>query len=219
MKPTRSCRRILLNQLIKSYFDEFSGRTLDVGGVRNTKRIDVDLSSIGDYTILNSNPEAKPDLLLDANDLSSISQKPYNTILSFEVIEYLNDPSDFLRSLYDLLQPKGKMYISLPLHHTIHGDFEFDQWRMTEAGLKNVFKEKNISKYEIIPMGGIFSVIYDLIFAHLIFNSLKPLFLSKIFLRVMIKCQSLILKMDKVCLKNSRKLITTGYFIRIEKNG
>lgn len=218
MKHTRSCRRILLNEIIKFYFGEFSGKTLDVGGVRNTKKIDADLLSINDYTILNNNPAAKPDLVIDANDLSPIPKKSYDTILSFEVTEYLNTPSTFLKSLYDLLRPNGKMYISLPLHHSIHGDFELDQWRITEAGLKNIFKTQNISKYEIIPMGGPLTVIYDFIFAHLTFNTATPTIFSKISLKLLINLQRLVLHLDKAFLKNSKKLITTGYFIRVEKN-
>lgn len=220
MKKIRSCRRILLNRMLEANKSDIHGNVLDIGGIRNNKKIDLkfeSLPNIKSYKILNFAKEASPDFQVDINNLDSFKEQKYNTIISTELIEYLDDPKKFILQCLDMLEPQGILHLTLPLHHSIHGDHHLDKWRITQSGILYILNQKKNISYEITPMGGLLCVIYDFIHADISFNKKSPSIVSKIFFKTLQIFQPLIIIVDSILSKKTKYFITTGYYLKVVK--
>jgi len=65
----------------------------------------------------------------DLNDSFLVSAK---TITSFEVIEHLQNPLLYLRSIYNSLQPGGVLYLTTPVKWVFKGRYHFHEFTKEE---------------------------------------------------------------------------------------
>jgi 2-polyprenyl-3-methyl-5-hydroxy-6-metoxy-1,4-benzoquinol methylase len=67
------------------------------------------------FTGMDILPSSNADVVGDINEWKSIGlkEKSYDAIIAFEVIEH----GDFYKSMYDLLKPGGKVYVTTPMPH------------------------------------------------------------------------------------------------------
>ena len=157
-----SFRRQKINKLILKNIKLIKGDVLDIGGTNNSKKI---LNSIllkeTNINILNKNKKYKPDILADFDHYNNFTKK-YDTILSFELLEYLENPEDFFSNVYKLLKTKGYIILSIPFLNPIHGD-KLDNYRITKKKLIEIIKKEKFTIIKFQNVGSVGTVINDLI--------------------------------------------------------
>jgi len=94
--------------------------------------------------------------------LANIPRKDYayDSVLSTEVLEHVEDPQKVIDEFYRILKKGGKLFLTTPqswrIHQAPHNYFYF-----TYYGLKSLLKKAGFSKYKITPMGGYFWFLAD----------------------------------------------------------
>lgn len=92
---------------------------------------------------LDIDPCANPTFVADiTHDLSFIGQT-YDAIVCCEILEHVTNPFKAVKNLTKILQPGGKLYISVPYQFRIHGPLP-DCWRISEFGLRALADESNL---------------------------------------------------------------------------
>ena len=132
----------------------FIDEVLDIGGTNKTKTILKSfLTNKTNIKILNKNKNYQADILADFDNYNNFKKK-YDTLVSFELLEYLEYPKDFFNKAYKLLKPKGHMILSIPFLNPIHGD-KLDNYRITKKKLIEIIKKE---KFKIIKFHNVGSV-------------------------------------------------------------
>ena len=139
------------SSLRRYYIDEFFSRhaaelpagsvVLDVGGTRDRKRGQFD---IGQYPVravyVNLSPEKRPDVQGDAARLP-LADGRFDVVICAELLEHVPDVMAVLREAHRVLKPGGRLLLSAPFLHQIHGDpqdfarYTDTFWRQALAGL------------------------------------------------------------------------------------
>ncbi|MCK4738571.1 MAG: class I SAM-dependent methyltransferase [Deltaproteobacteria bacterium] len=97
--------------------------------------------------------------------LANLLQLPFedntfDAVLCTQVLEHINLPGDFVKELYRILKPGGKLYLSAPQgfkeHQTPH-----DYFRYTSFGLRFLFEEAGFKVEYVKPFGGFFFFLGD----------------------------------------------------------
>jgi SAM-dependent methyltransferase len=211
-------RREHLDKQLKKHLALMTGHVLDVGGRRNKKRglFRPPLEQVIDWKYANPDPLAEPDFLAPAEKLP-VPDKSVDLVVMTEVLEYVSEPKAAVSEIYRVLKAGGSALISMPLHSPVHGDWQFDQRRLTRRGLEILLADCGFKAVAIAPMGGMGAVYFDLAeaatgYGHPSAGSLavkitrKLLFLAVPFFRFL----------DWFCL-GSVEYVTTGYFVVAKK--
>ena len=157
-----SFRRQKINRLILMNIKFINGKVLDIGGTNNTKTILKSfLTNKTNIKILNKNKNFQADILADFDYYNNFKKK-YDTLLSFELLEYLEYPKDFFNKAYKLLKPKGHMILSIPFLNPIHGD-KLDNYRITKKKLIEIIKKEKFKIIKFHNVGSVGTVINDII--------------------------------------------------------
>lgn len=72
----------------------------------------------------------------------------FNTIVSTETLEHVDNPWFAMERMYRLLASQGIMLITVPFMWPIH-DYPDDYWRMTSSGLTKLFAEVGMKPIEV----------------------------------------------------------------------
>ncbi len=208
-----SFRRQNINNLIFMSTKFIGGEVLDIGGTNNTKNI---LKSIllnkTNIKILNKNKKNKPDILADF-DKYNYFKKKYDTLLSFELLEYLEFPKDFFNKAYKLLKPKGYLILSVPFLNPIHGD-KLDNYRITKKKLIEIIKKEKFKIIKFQNVGSVGTVIHDVLRASSGYASKSKN--SKISIYLLFIFKWFFKLLDNLTLYQS-EFINSGYFIILRK--
>jgi SAM-dependent methyltransferase len=195
-----SCRRTYLDKYLNQIKGTLIGRVLDVGGRRVARRgtflPDEELAET--WVILNPDVHSDPDIVGGLPNLPFFDSE-FDNILCTEVLEYIDSPEVAIREMARVLSSHGNLYLSVPFLHMLHGDSNSDFIRFTHSYLQKIMLN-NFHEVKIYAMGGMLSVIYDLIWYHL----RKYRLLRHIF-RPIGLC---IVKNEK-----SSNAVTTGFFV------
>ena len=98
-----------------------------------------------------------------------------------------------------ILKNDGTIILTVPFIHPLHGDAEADKFRFTFSFI-NQFFDVNFNNCKVIPMGGLYAAVYDLIYIY--YN-------KKIIAWLLLLPLALIVKLfDRSNIQN-----TTGFFI------
>ena len=86
----------------------------------------------------------------------------YEAVLSTEVLEHVEYPQKAINEFYRILKKGGKLFLTTPqawrIHQAPHNYFYF-----THYGLQSLLKNAGFTKYNIVPMGGYFWFLADVI--------------------------------------------------------
>lgn len=207
-----SMRRAYLDVSLMHHSHHFEGRVLDLGGKKKGRRGEFEppFDRVNDWVYLNSDEASNPDILATVPPIPC-DDESFDLVLSTEVMEYLVDPTAFLKEAARVLKPKGKIILSVPFLHLLHKDYEHDYWRFTETSLKALL-EKDFDSLFFERQGGLLAVFYDLYRGyHASSASYPPPLRTRVLLKILRGFGPLCFKIDKYMFKN-RFFINTGFF-------
>jgi len=143
--------------------ERFYGKVLDIGGKKENKRgsFRPPLNSIKSWKYLNIDRNTNPDFCCNADSVP-VKDCSFDIVLMCEIIEHLEKPIDAIIESRRILKQKGKLILSIPFLYAIHGDPN-DYQRWTPSKIKMELQKNGFDNINILPMGGLFAVIYDLI--------------------------------------------------------
>lgn len=159
-----SYTRVQLNDWLKS-ISISSKRVLEVGASLNPVIKKVNKWDVKEYKTLDNNIEVdcKPDFFVDLNllhfsdkngwgrSVQKVLQYKPNVLFCLEVMEYIYKPETVLKFFYEVLAPKGTLYISFHSIYPIHQPYKFDSLRYTKWGIVHLLEEVGFTKWEITP--------------------------------------------------------------------
>ncbi len=139
------------------------GKVLDIGGKKKHKRGTFNPENLNSnsWEYLNSDPATEPDMLADATQIPAESNT-FDTVLLCEILEHIEYPEQALAEAFRVLKPQGCCIITVPFLIPIHAD-PSDFARFTPAKLELLLKKQGFDMQTISAMGGLFSVISDLL--------------------------------------------------------
>ena len=152
-----TAHRLLLNRIIRTYFNSISGRVLIVGAgnVDYSELLPNAESLLLTDVEYSDNIDCIADLLnLPFDDCS------FDSVILIEVLEHISDLPLAVSQLYRVIKPSGTCYLSIPFLFHIHGDPD-DFNRLTSSGLVNLFSP--MFEADIKPFGSRVHVISDLV--------------------------------------------------------
>ena len=141
----------------------FYGKVLDIGGKKTNKRglFQPPVNKVECWQYVNIDKSTNPDYLCPA-DAINVQDSSFDIVILTEVLEHLEQPEKVIQETYRILKNGGKLIISMPFLYPIHGDpDDFQRWTTTK--IKQVLKQNNFHINSLEPMGGLFSVYYDLL--------------------------------------------------------
>jgi SAM-dependent methyltransferase len=154
-----SFHRQLLEKEIIAYSDLVAGKVLDIGS--KNRRYDYLFKNADNITAIDIKPHSGFGVMpADIINLP-FADGCFDTVVSFEVLEYITDTKMALSEIGRVLKKDGLLIFSVPFLDPVHGDIDsvrytFEAW---EELLKDDFKiEKSI------VLGGRYSLIWDLFF-------------------------------------------------------
>ena len=147
------------HDMINSYLPSMTGKVYDFGcGTRPYETLIRKYAD--DYIGIdwgNSLHQKKADIFADLNRELPIEDSVADTVVSFQVLEHLNDPSMMLGEANRILKSKGHIYLSVPFMWWVH-EAPFDFYRYTPYGLKHLFEKAGFQNIKVVPVAGFFSM-------------------------------------------------------------
>ncbi|MFA6254122.1 MAG: glycosyltransferase [Candidatus Paceibacterota bacterium] len=148
----KDINRILANRCLREI--EIWGRTLDIGsGQQASYYRFLKMIKWQRLTVVDINPKANPDLVLDIEKESwPFADNYYDQVLAFNIFEHLSDPFKVIKESFRVLCPEGRLIGGVPFLVNVHAD-PHDYWRFTEESLAKLFAEAGFKTGEIKPVG------------------------------------------------------------------
>ncbi|MCP4418971.1 MAG: methyltransferase domain-containing protein [Chloroflexi bacterium] len=184
MIKTKYIRRHYIEEAVKKFRPE--GKCLEVGSGKRWQYY-------AESKTLNRDASAEPDFIGDAEHME-FEDGEFQSIVCLEVIEHTTSPEKLISEIYRVLEPNGKLLVTVPFVFEIHD--ECDYFRFTQQGLTHLFKE--FKSVEITPNGGKYCVIFHFLRLGKMGRLLYPLF------------NNIGYAMDKIFKSNAPR-ITLGY--------
>lgn len=155
-------RRHYLDELL--FGVDWHGKVLDIGGKKRNKRgrFRPPLDRVETWEYVNIDSATEPDFLCSADDIP-VPDGSYDIVLMTEVLEHLEKPVDAIKEAHRVLRPEGETIITMPFLYAVHADpQDFQRWTADKIRLE--LKNTGFSVKLLKPMGGMFAVIYDLLY-------------------------------------------------------
>jgi SAM-dependent methyltransferase len=208
-----SLRRLYLDKLLFDLSDCLTGRILDIGGKKKNKRGSFRPSENLKIEYLNIDESTEPDYLVSADSMHFFGADEFDSFLMIEVLEHLSAPEKVIAEIRRVLRSGGLGVISIPFLYPIHGD-PHDYQRYTIDKLKMLLNSNGFDVIKIVEMGGLASVIHDLLWSY---N-------WRINLKILRRINSLLISffspiaifMDRYIFREKR-FITTGWIMLVKK--
>jgi SAM-dependent methyltransferase len=210
-------RRYYIDKCLNS--NHFAGRVLDIGGKKKNKRGNFSISRfphVESWEYVNIDSSTNPDYLCSADSIP-VPDNNFDFVILTDVLEHLENCESVLKECHRVLKPKGSIIITMPFLYPIHGDPE-DYQRWTPSRFEVELEKVQLSMEIIAPMGGLFAVLFDLIYVSLGMASknrlaLKNRIANKLIMPVLFK---VFLKLDRIFEYKSNR-ITSGWYVKAEK--
>jgi SAM-dependent methyltransferase len=159
----RTFRRTLLDDALAERLPLFTGRVLDVGGKKVRKRglFRPDAAPAESWEYLNVDAETQPDILAPADAIPAADES-YDSIMLAEVLQHLEEPGRVLREIGRVMRPGGVIVATIPFLFPVHHDpDDFQRWPPTLLRIE--FERAGLHVDELVPMGSVAAVIFDLL--------------------------------------------------------
>ena len=103
----------------------------------------------------------KVDVLCQANNIP-IESNSFDTILSTQVIEHVEDHQGLVNEAYRLLKQNGYFILSGPMYWNLHEE-PYDFFRFTKYGFKYILEKAGFEVCEIVSNGGAWATLGQVI--------------------------------------------------------
>lgn len=143
--------------LFNAFNQYVTGKLLDIG-CGNKPYQDKLKDKINEYIgvdIIQSS-ENKVDFLCPANNIP-LESNQFETVISTQTIEHVEDHQGLVNEAYRLLKSKGIFIISGPMYWPLHEE-PYDFFRFTKHGFRYILEKSGFDIVEIKSNGGKFSV-------------------------------------------------------------
>jgi SAM-dependent methyltransferase len=148
----RSLHRNLLEKQLTKLAPLVKGNILDAGSKNNP----YEKFFNGHITAIDIEPKRKDVMKGDITDLKFKSNL-FDTVISTEVFEYLEDPKRAISEICRVLKKNGVLLLSAPLIYRFHDDLV----RYTENYWRKLLKD--FSKVEFYYIGNFYTIILDIL--------------------------------------------------------
>jgi SAM-dependent methyltransferase len=101
------------------------------------------------------------DYVGSADDLP-VPDGSFEAVILTQVLEHVPNPGDVLSELNRILQPGGRLYMTMPLTWELH-ELPFDFFRYTAPGLQRLLRDAGFEELEINPRNDCFATIAQLL--------------------------------------------------------
>jgi SAM-dependent methyltransferase len=166
----------LYYSLRRFYVDQFFGehaarlprdcRVLDLGGNRTQKRGHFDIEQLPlQVTYANLVPDKKPDVVCDAS-MVPFGDRMFDALICGELLEHVPDPRLVLAEASRLLEPEGRLLITVPFLIPIHGDPD-DYGRYTDHYWRAALAQAGFAEVQTARQGLWRSVVVEMMRARL----------------------------------------------------
>ena len=202
------------NDCLEENLHLFKGRVVDLGC--GTAPYKADILKVADEYIgvdwkHSMHDQSDVDIFASLVEPLPIEDNFADTVASFQVMEHLPEPSDFLSECYRILKPGGTIFITVPFNWQVH-EAPFDYYRYTRHGLEYLLKKNGFTSIEVRETTGYWQM------AGLKFNYYTRPFARKlshwVFLPIWWTVQKLTPIMDRI---DNRPAETTGYYVFANK--
>lgn len=99
-----------------------------------------------------------PDILLTPNEPMSCEANRFDTILSAQTLEHVQDPDFYLRECARVIKNGGTLILTAPMQWR-HHEVPYDYFRYTRFGLELLLKRNGFSVQSVKSTGGAFALI------------------------------------------------------------
>jgi SAM-dependent methyltransferase len=103
----------------------------------------------------------KVDVLCEANNIP-LESNSFNSVLSTQVIEHVEDHQGLVNEAYRLLKPKGYFILSGPMYWNLHEE-PYDFFRFTKHGFRYILEKAGFEVCEIASNGGAWATLGQVI--------------------------------------------------------
>lgn len=129
----------------------YKGRVIDLGC--GTAPYKEDILTVADEYIgvdwgNSYHKTSKIDIQADLTKRLPFDDEYADTVVSFQVMEHLPDPSFFLSECYRILKPGGSFFITVPFMWHVH-ESPYDYYRYTRYGLEYLLKKNGFADINI----------------------------------------------------------------------
>lgn len=209
---TRTLRRRYVDTVLNQ--TPFVGDILDVGGQKDKKRGEFRPPETNSWKFLNTDESTNPDFLCSAEQIPC-ADSSFDMVLLAEVLEHLSEPEIVLEEIARVVKPGGQLVITVPFLYGVHADPD-DYQRWTPSALQFRLKKVGFEVVELQAMGGLVSVIHDLVYQSVSGGSAQPTSLfSKLVRKAFLPVLSFFETKKLYSGKDAK--ITTGFYVLAEK--
>lgn len=127
---------------------------LDIGGGEKPIKDRVASWEVEKYEILDNDAQFNPQLFADLNHPLGIDLAYFNsvdTIFCLEVFEYIWNPVQAMKNIYELLKEDGVAYVSFPTIYPLHNPVGIDYLRYSKNAIEKLLAETGFKTWEITP--------------------------------------------------------------------
>jgi len=139
------------NNSLKGVINKIRGRVVDLGCGVAPYKSDI-LSVAEDYIGVDwessFHDQSQVDIFANLCEVLPIGDCFADTVVSFQVLEHLPEPSIFLKEAHRILRPDGTIIITVPFMWHVH-EAPYDYYRFTRYGLEYLFKKAGFSSIVI----------------------------------------------------------------------
>lgn len=140
----------VLRKYLSDAIPYLRGRLLDAGcGCQPYK----DILQCDEYIGMEMSDRTSTDVVGDVRDMSMFSSDEFDSILTTQVLEHVDDLERAFRELHRVLKPGGYLCITVPFIARLHV-VPHDYWRFSEFGILFLLKKYGFETVSIKPMGG-----------------------------------------------------------------
>lgn len=211
-------RREHLDCALEKYQHLMRGRVLDVGGVKGKRRgrFVPPQEGVVSWEFLNPDAATNPDYCCPAEKIP-LDTASVDTVVMTEVLEYLGDPDAAFAEIFRVLAVDGVALVSVPLLHAVHGDWQGDRQRFTEVKFREMAATAGFKGITIETMGGLGSVVFDLIHAAGGYANQKNKSFGIWFVSKVSRVSAPLFRWLDSMTRHEEQYITTGYFAVLRK--
>ena len=140
----------LFRKYLKRCVPYLTGRLLDAGCGAQPYR---NMFRCEEYVGMEMSERFKPDILGDVRHMDAIGSESFDSVLSNQVLEPVDDVEAAVAEMHRVLKPGGCLCVSVPFIGRLHG-MPHDYWRFSISGVRHLLEKHGFEVAFIEPMGG-----------------------------------------------------------------